>query len=283
MIQSRCRAGILGNGAVVLLAGAFASAALRSRAADWARHRRPHPVRVLHQRCARAEQRAHVAQAQRRSRVKTNPAADAATRRVLPRTDALPPGAGHERRSRSPRPRMPSTIAAMKSTRPSMRCPRCRLGLDETDENRIQRAEAYALGTACTLAGREMSSIPFAGGRIGSRIDEAVQARAEESARAAGGSAGAVRARRQGCRREGRRAQEAARGHRHVRSRRAPRASTTPEWGAAEAYAFLGRALFDQRDVVGAREALERSLLIAPEYAFARKPRWRRSPARRSC
>ena len=48
-------------------------------------------------------------------------------------------------------------------------------------------------------------------------------------------------------------------------------ASTTPEWGAAEAYAFLGRALFDQRDVVGAREALERSLLIAPDYAFARK------------
>ena len=56
-----------------------------------------------------------------------------------------------------------------------------------------------------------------------------------------------------------------------VRSRRAPRASTTPEWGAAEAYAFLGRALFDQRDAVGAREALERSLLIAPDYAFARK------------
>ena len=48
-------------------------------------------------------------------------------------------------------------------------------------------------------------------------------------------------------------------------------ASTTPEWGAAEAYAFLGRALFDQRDVVGAREALERALLIAPDYGFARR------------
>jgi hypothetical protein len=48
-------------------------------------------------------------------------------------------------------------------------------------------------------------------------------------------------------------------------------ASSTPEWGAAEAYAFLGRALIDQRDVVGAREALERSLLIAPDYAFARR------------
>ena len=49
------------------------------------------------------------------------------------------------------------------------------LGLDETDGSARQRAEAYALATACTLAGREMSSIPFAGGRIGSRIDEAVK------------------------------------------------------------------------------------------------------------
>jgi len=48
-------------------------------------------------------------------------------------------------------------------------------------------------------------------------------------------------------------------------------ASSTPEWGAAEAYPFLGRALFDQRDLVGAREALERALLIAPDYAYARR------------
>ena len=48
-------------------------------------------------------------------------------------------------------------------------------------------------------------------------------------------------------------------------------ATTTPEWGAAEAYAFLGRALYDQRDLVGAREALERALLIAPDYALARR------------
>jgi hypothetical protein len=49
------------------------------------------------------------------------------------------------------------------------------VGLDEPDENRKSRAEAYALATACTLAGREMGSVPFAGGRIGSRIDEAVK------------------------------------------------------------------------------------------------------------
>ena len=48
-------------------------------------------------------------------------------------------------------------------------------------------------------------------------------------------------------------------------------AATSPEWGAAEAYAFLGRALYAQSDVVGAREALERALLIAPDFGFARR------------
>ena len=51
--------------------------------------------------------------------------------------------------------------------------PKVPLGLDETPAARLQRAEAYALGTACTLAGREMSTL--GGGRIGSRIDEAVK------------------------------------------------------------------------------------------------------------
>ena len=143
-------------------------------------------------------------------------------------------------------------------------------GLDETDENRQRRAEAYALGTACTLAGREMSSIPFGGGRIGSRIDEAVKLEPKNPrVRLVEALAMFDRA--------GKNADEKAAALKNLRvvtamfeTARAG-ASTTPEWGAAEAYAFLGRALYDMRDVVGAREALERSLLIAPDYAFARK------------
>jgi hypothetical protein len=148
--------------------------------------------------------------------------------------------------------------------------PKVPLGLDETPAASHQRAEAYALGTACTLAGREMSSIPFGGGRIGSRIDEALKlepknprVRLVEALVAfdrAGKDAAAKAA--------------AVQKLRHVttlfEAARAA-ASTTPEWGAAEAYAFLGRALFDQRDVVGAREALERALLIAPDYGAARR------------
>ena len=44
-----------------------------------------------------------------------------------------------------------------------------------------------------------------------------------------------------------------------------------PGWGAAEAYLFLARDLLDHADPVGARDALEHALLIAPEYAQARR------------
>ena len=148
--------------------------------------------------------------------------------------------------------------------------PKVPLGLDETDENRVRRVEAYALGTACTLAGREMSSIPFGGGRIGSHIDEAVRLEPKNPrVRLVEALAMFERA--------GKDPAEKAAALQKLQAVtamfEAARAgeSSTPEWGAAEAYAFLGRALYDQRDVVGAREALERSLLIAPEYAFARQ------------
>ena len=44
-----------------------------------------------------------------------------------------------------------------------------------------------------------------------------------------------------------------------------------PGWGAAEAYMWLGRCYLDKADVVAARDALERALLIAPEFAQARR------------
>ncbi|HET7756821.1 MAG TPA: hypothetical protein VFK87_06165 [Steroidobacteraceae bacterium] len=44
-----------------------------------------------------------------------------------------------------------------------------------------------------------------------------------------------------------------------------------PGWGAAEAYFYLARDLLDHADPVGARDALERALLIAPEFAAAQR------------
>jgi hypothetical protein len=44
-----------------------------------------------------------------------------------------------------------------------------------------------------------------------------------------------------------------------------------PGWGAAEAYFYLARALLDHADPVAARDALEHALLLAPEFAQARR------------
>ncbi len=44
-----------------------------------------------------------------------------------------------------------------------------------------------------------------------------------------------------------------------------------PGWGAAEAYMWLGRCYLGIGDVLPARDALERALLIAPEFALARR------------
>jgi tetratricopeptide (TPR) repeat protein len=45
----------------------------------------------------------------------------------------------------------------------------------------------------------------------------------------------------------------------------------TPGWGAAEAYTYLGRGYLERGDVLNARDALERALLIAPDFAMAKR------------
>jgi hypothetical protein len=48
-------------------------------------------------------------------------------------------------------------------------------------------------------------------------------------------------------------------------------AEQLPGWGAAEAWLLLGRDLLDHGDALGARDALEHALLIAPQFAAARR------------
>jgi hypothetical protein len=143
--------------------------------------------------------------------------------------------------------------------------PKVPIGLDETDEGRQRRAEILVLSTACAQAGRELttdagdSEIAAAlkleprNPRV--RLFEAVVAYGDAGKDAARKTAAIAQLR------------AVTQMFEQLRAG----ASTIPEWGAAEAYAYLGRALYEQRDVVGAREALERSLLVAPEYAYARK------------
>ena len=44
-----------------------------------------------------------------------------------------------------------------------------------------------------------------------------------------------------------------------------------PTWGGAEAWLFVGRGLEDDGNLVGARNAYERALMIAPDFAVARR------------
>lgn len=44
-----------------------------------------------------------------------------------------------------------------------------------------------------------------------------------------------------------------------------------PTWGEADAYLALGRIRFARGEVLASRDALERALLLAPEFAAARK------------
>jgi tetratricopeptide (TPR) repeat protein len=143
--------------------------------------------------------------------------------------------------------------------------PKIPIGLDETDAGRRQRAEIYTVSTACAIAGRELLS-DSGESRIAEaarleprnprvRLFEALVAYADAGKDATRKAAAIAKLRAVIVMFEQARAA----------------ASTTPEWGAAEAYAYLGRALYEQRDIVGAREALERALLVAPEYAYARK------------
>ena len=53
-----------------------------------------------------------------------------------------------------------------------------------------------------------------------------------------------------------------------------------PSWGGAEAWLFVGRAFEQDGNLLGARNAYERSLLIAPEFAAAKR-RLARLSARR--
>jgi hypothetical protein len=147
--------------------------------------------------------------------------------------------------------------------------------VDNVDQAlKIQKdfADALALESACldVLAGLEAWRTPFAASKSGSQIQKArhlgprnprvllldavevyerPKASAADKDRALGGfqqAAAAFEAERQETE--------------HV-----------PGWGAAEAYVYLAKCQLDRGATLDARDALERALLIAPEFAEARR------------
>lgn len=148
----------------------------------------------------------------------------------------------------------------------------CVKELDQALEANEQFADAYALQSACygSLAGLQAWKAVVYGPQRDSRIDKARQLAPRnprvvlldgladgEKSKAFGGDKV--------------RAQSKFKQAVELFERAGEPVEGAPGWGAAEAYLYLGRGLMQAGDTVGARNALEQALIIAPEFAAARR------------
>jgi tetratricopeptide (TPR) repeat protein len=147
---------------------------------------------------------------------------------------------------------------------------RCVSSLDHALEAQKDFADALALQSACLEQLADLSSwgSPFAGSRSASQLRKALQI-APKNPRVL--------------------LLDAVSDYEHPKSADAPRScdkfkntaavfeteradvDQVPGWGAAEAYTWLGRCYLGNGDAVPARDALERALLIAPEFGQAKR------------
>jgi tetratricopeptide (TPR) repeat protein len=144
---------------------------------------------------------------------------------------------------------------------------RCVSRMDEAVRGKPGFAEGMALQSACL---RELSNLtawkPLAGSKSSGQMEKAVKLAPKDPRvlllqALEHGDAGKIDS--TGLERL-RKAAEAFEAERQGVDR-------TPGWGAAETYAYLARGYLDQGDVVAARDALERALLIAPDFALAKR------------
>jgi tetratricopeptide (TPR) repeat protein len=147
---------------------------------------------------------------------------------------------------------------------------RCVSSLDHALEAQKDFADALALQSACLEQLADLSSwgSPFAGSKSASQLRKALQI-APKNPRVL--------------------LLDAVSDYEHPKSADAPRScdkfkntaavfeteradvDQVPGWGAAEAYTWLGRCYLGNGDAVPARDALERALLIAPEFGQAKR------------
>jgi tetratricopeptide (TPR) repeat protein len=149
---------------------------------------------------------------------------------------------------------------------------RCVSSLDQALEAQSNFADALALQSACLGMLAELSSwrAPFAAPKSATQLHRALQVAPKnprvllldalgeyEHARASGGDA------QHPCRK--------FEGVAAVFEAERADVDQVPGWGAAEAYMWLGRCYLDNDNPNAARDALERALLIAPEFGQARR------------
>jgi tetratricopeptide (TPR) repeat protein len=144
--------------------------------------------------------------------------------------------------------------------------------LDEAVEANEQFADAYALQSACygSLAELQAWKAMVYGSQRDSRIDKARElAPRNPRVMLLDGVADGERSKAFG----GDKARAQAKFKQAVElfERAGEPTEGGPGWGAAEAYLYVGRGLMQSGDTLGARNALEQALIIAPEFAAARR------------
>jgi len=168
--------------------------------------------------------------------------------------------------------RLTQLAAASDKSRAKSAAEQCVSNLDRALQSRQNFADAFALQSACLelLAGLEAWRTPFASSRSGAQIEKArhleprnprvllldaveeydrpkkTPAQTDHALNTFKEAAAAFETERQDTER-------------------------VPGWGAAEAYVYLGKCYLDRGAALEARDALERALLIAPEFAEARR------------
>jgi tetratricopeptide (TPR) repeat protein len=148
---------------------------------------------------------------------------------------------------------------------------RCVNSLDRALKARSDFADALALQSACLRRLAELSSwrAPFAASKSATQLRKALQLAPKNPRVLLLAAIGEYEYRKV--------PDGAARGCENFKTTAAvfdaERADLdqVPGWGAADAYMWLGRCYLGSGDVVPARDALERALLIAPEFAQARR------------
>lgn len=168
--------------------------------------------------------------------------------------------------------RLTQLTAARDKSRAKETAEACVDNLDQALKIQKDFADALALESACLdmLAGLEAWRTPFAASKSGAQIEKArhlgpknprvllldAVAAFERPKASAADKDRALRG-----------FQQAAAAFEAERQE----TEHVPGWGAAEAYVYLAKCQLDRGATLDARDALERALLIAPEFAEARR------------
>jgi len=149
---------------------------------------------------------------------------------------------------------------------------RCVSNLDRALQARQDFAEAFALQAACldSLATLQPWRAPFAASKSGTQLERARHLAPANPRVLLLNAVGDYERQRTTPADKDRALEEFKRAALAFEAER-QQEEHVPGWGAAETYVYLARCYLDRGEALGARDALERALLIAPEFAQARR------------